>query len=52
VVKIEKENYIERSVIEPIIIDFCDDDNTGWRIIILSLIDREKMHETFDLHLY
>jgi hypothetical protein len=27
VVKIEKENYIERSVIEPIIIDFCDDDS-------------------------
>ena len=26
VVKIEKENYIERSVIEHIIIDFCDDD--------------------------
>jgi hypothetical protein len=30
VVKIEKEyckeNYIDRSVIEPIIIDFCDDD--------------------------
>jgi hypothetical protein len=31
VVKIEKEyckeNYIDRSVIEPIIIDFCDDDS-------------------------
>ena len=26
VVKIEKEYYIDRSVIEPIIIDFCDDD--------------------------
>ena len=46
VVKIEKEyckeNCIDRSVIEPIIIDFCDDD-TGWSIIILSIIDREKM---------
>ena len=47
-VKIEKEyckeNCIDRSVIEPIIIDFCDDDlddDTGW--IILSIIDREKM---------
>ena len=33
VVKIEKENCkencIDRSVIEPIIIDFCDDDDTG-----------------------
>ena len=31
--------------IEPIIIDFCDDDSdddTGWSIIILSIIDREK----------
>ena len=31
VLKIEKEyckeNYIDRSVIEPIIIDFCDDDS-------------------------
>ena len=46
VVKIEKENCIDRSVIEPIIIDFCDDDSdddTGWSIIILSKIDREKM---------
>ena len=46
VVKIEKEyckeNCIDRSVIEPIIIDFCDDD-TGWSIVILSIIDREKM---------
>ena len=49
VVKIEKEyckeNCIDRSVIEPIIIDFCDDDSdddTGWSIIILSIIDREK----------
>ena len=44
-VKIEKEyckeNCIDRSVMEPIIIDFCDDD-TGWSIIILSIIDREK----------
>ena len=32
--------------IEPIIIDFCDDDSdddTVWSIIILSIIDREKM---------
>jgi hypothetical protein len=33
VVKIEKEywkeNYIDRSVIEPIIIDFCDDDSNN-----------------------
>jgi hypothetical protein len=33
VVKIEteycKENCIDRSVIEPIIIDFCDDDDMG-----------------------
>ena len=50
VVKIEKEyckeNCIDRSAIEPIIIDFCDDysdDDTGWSIIILSIIDREKM---------
>ena len=50
VVKIEKEywkeNCIDRSVIEPIIIDLCDDDSdddTGWSIIILSIIDREKM---------
>ena len=50
VVKIEKEyckEYcIDRSVIEPIIIDFCDDDSdddTSWSIIILSIIDREKM---------
>jgi hypothetical protein len=49
VVKIEKEyckeNCIDRSVIEPIIIDFCDDDSdddTGWSIIILSIKDREK----------
>ena len=46
VVKIEKEyckeNCIDRSVIEPIIIDFCDDDDMGWSIIILSIIDREK----------
>ena len=49
VVKIEKEyckeNCIDRSVIEPIIIDFCDDDlddDTGWSIIILSIIDRKK----------
>ena len=49
VVKIEKEyckeNYIDRSVIKPIIIDLCDDDSdddTGWSIIILSMIDREK----------
>ena len=49
VVKIEKEyckeNCIDRSVIEPIIIDFCDDDSdddTGWSLIILSIIDREK----------
>ena len=48
-VKIEKdyckENCIDRSVIEPIIIDFCEDDSddaTGWSIIILSIIDREK----------
>ena len=27
VVKIEKENCIDRSVIEPVIIDFCDDDS-------------------------
>ena len=27
VVKIEKEYYIDRSVIEPIIIDFCNDDS-------------------------
>ena len=27
VVKIEKEYCIDRSVIEPIIIDFCDDDS-------------------------
>ena len=47
-VKIEKEyckeNCIDRSVIEPIIIDCCDDDSdddTGWSIIILSIIDRE-----------
>ena len=36
-----KENCIDRNVIEPIIIDFCDansDDDTGW-----SIIDREKM---------
>ena len=41
-----KENCIDRSVIEPIIIDFCDDDSdddTGWSIIRLSIIDREKM---------
>ena len=40
-----KENCIDRSVIEPIIIDFCDDDSdddTGWSIIILSIIDRKK----------
>ena len=50
VVKIEKEyckeNCIDGSVVEPIIIDFCDDDSdddTGWSIIILSIIDREKM---------
>ena len=49
VVKIEKEYYkencIDRSVLEPIIIDFCDDDSyddTGWSIIILSIIHREK----------
>ena len=49
VVKIEneysKENCIDRSVIESIIIDFCDDDSdddTGWSIIIFSIIDREK----------
>jgi hypothetical protein len=50
VVKIEKEyckeNCIDRSIIlEPIIIDFCDDDSdddTGCSIIILSIIDREK----------
>jgi transposase len=49
VVKIEKEyckeNCIDRSVIEPIIIDFCDDDSDddmGGNIIILSIIDREK----------
>ena len=49
VVKIEKvyckENCIDRSVKEPIIIDFCDDDSdddTGWSIIILSIIDRKK----------
>ena len=49
VVKIEKEyckeNCIDRSVIEPIIIDFCDDDSdddAGYSIIILSIIDREK----------
>ena len=41
-----KENCIDRSVIEPIIIDFYDDDSdddTGWNIIILGIIDREKM---------
>jgi hypothetical protein len=41
-----KENCIDRSVIEPIIIDFCDDDSdddTGLSIIILSIIDRGKM---------
>jgi hypothetical protein len=27
VVKIEKENCLDRSVIEPIIIEFCDDDS-------------------------
>jgi hypothetical protein len=27
VVKIKKENCIDRGVIEPIIIDFCDDDS-------------------------
>ena len=50
VVKIEKEyckeNCTDRSVIEPIMIDLCDDDSdddTGWSIIILSIIDREKM---------
>ena len=49
VVKIEKEYYnencIDRSVIEPIIFDFCDDDSdddTCWSIMILSIIDREK----------
>jgi hypothetical protein len=49
VVKIEKEyckeNCIDRSVIEPIIIDCCDDDSdddTGCSIIMLSIIDREK----------
>ena len=48
-VKIEKEyckeNFIDRSVIEPIIIKFCDDDlddDPGWSITILSIIDREK----------
>ena len=37
---------IDRSVIKPIIIDFCDDDSdddTGWSIIILNIIDREKL---------
>jgi hypothetical protein len=41
-----KENCIDRSVIEPIVIDFCNDDSdddTGWSIIILSIIDRAKM---------
>jgi hypothetical protein len=41
-----KENCIDRSVIEPIIIDFCDDDSdddTGWNIIILSIIDRGQL---------
>jgi hypothetical protein len=35
---------IDRSVIEPIIIDFCDDsdDDMGWSIIILSIIVWEK----------
>jgi hypothetical protein len=49
VVKIEKEyckeNCIDRSVIEPIIIDFCDDDSgddAGKSLIILSIIDKEK----------
>ena len=48
VIKIEKEyckeNCIDRSVIEPIFIYFCDDDSdddTGGSIIILSIIDRE-----------
>jgi hypothetical protein len=45
VVKIEKEYYnencIDRSVIEPIIIDFYDDDSDD--DTILSIIDREKM---------
>jgi hypothetical protein len=36
----------EHVVIEPIIIDFCDndsDDDTGWSIIILSKIVRKQM---------
>ena len=48
VVKIEKEyckeNCIDRSVIETIIIicfDDDSDDDTGWSIIILGIIDRE-----------
>ena len=49
-VKIKKKDNsketIDRSVIEPISIDFCDDDSdddTGWSIITLSIIEREKM---------
>jgi hypothetical protein len=41
----DKENYRDRSVIETIIIKFCDDDlddDPGWSITILSIIDREK----------
>ena len=56
-VKIEKEyckeNCIDRSVIEHIIIDFCDDDSdddTGWSIIILSIIDREQMLKSNKCH--
>ena len=56
-VKIEKEyckkKCIDRSVIEPIIIDFCDDDSdddTGWNVIILSIIDRVNMIKSNKCH--
>ena len=44
---------IDRSVIKPIITDFCDDDSdddTGWSIIILSIIDREKLQKSNKCH--
>ena len=51
-VKIEKE-YCKENCIEPIIIDFCDDDSdddTGWIIIILSIIYRENMIKSNKCH--
>ena len=46
---LQRKNCIDRSVIQTIIIDFCDDDSdddAGKRIIILSIIDREEKYKS------